>query len=189
MLIAAIFVFTVFAARLLRVQALDAASVQAAAFDKRVVTEVQPALRGQILDRNGVVLASSVERKTIYADQKVIPTYSRRVDNTRTVVGVVGAAQALAPLLETTPEALVPQLMGNQYRIIAKDATPLAWRAIAALGIPGIYSEPTTSRVYPAGMTAAPLVGFVQKDGTAGGGVEVLADSALKGTPGDPRHR
>jgi cell division protein FtsI (penicillin-binding protein 3) len=184
MLIAAIFVFTVFAAQLLRVQALDAASVQAAAFDKRVVTEVQPALRGQILDRNGVVLASSVERKTIYADQKVIPTYSRRVDNTRTVVGVVGAAQALAPPLETTPEALVPQLMGNQYRIIAKDVTPLAWRAIAALGIPGIYSEPTTSRVYPAGMTAAPLVGFVQKDGTAGGGVEVLADSALKGTPG-----
>lgn len=184
MLIAAIFVFTVFAAQLLRVQALDAASVQEAAFDKRVVTEVQPALRGEILDRNGVVLASSVERKTIYADQKVIPTYSRRVDNTRTVVGVVGAAQALAPLLETTPEALLPQLMGNQYRVIAKDVTPMAWRDIAALGIPGIYSEPTTSRVYPAGMTAAPLVGFVQKDGTAGGGVEVMADSALKGTPG-----
>jgi cell division protein FtsI (penicillin-binding protein 3) len=184
MLIAAIFVFTVFAAQLLRVQALDAASVQAAAFDKRVVTEVQPALRGQILDRNGVVLASTVERKTIYADQKVIPTYQRRVDNTRTVVGVVGAAQALAPLLETTPDALVPQLMGNQYRIIAKDVTPMAWREIAALGIPGIYSEPTTSRVYPAGMTAAPLVGFVQKDGSAGGGVEVMADSALKGTPG-----
>ena len=184
MLIAAIFVFTVFAAQLLRVQALDAASVQAAAFDKRVVTEVQPALRGEILDRNGVVLASTVERKTIYADQKVIPAYQRRVDNTRTVVGVVGAAQALAPLLETTPEALVPQLMGNQYRVIAKDVTPMAWRDIAALGIPGIYSEPTTSRVYPAGMTAAPLVGFVQKDGTAGGGVEVMADSALKGTPG-----
>jgi cell division protein FtsI (penicillin-binding protein 3) len=184
MLVAAMFVFTVFAAQLLRVQAFDAGTVQEAAFDKRVQTDVQPALRGQILDRNGVVLASSVERKTIYADQKVLPTYSRKIDGTKTTVGVVGAAQQLAPLLGTTPEALVPQLMGTQYRIIAKDVTPIAWRQIAALGIPGIYSEPTTSRVYPAGMSTAPLVGFVQKDGTAGGGVEVMADGALKGTPG-----
>jgi len=184
MLVAAIFIFTVFGAQLLRVQAFDASSTQAAALGKRSYTAVTPALRGQILDRNGVVLASSVERKTIYADQKVVPTYSTKVNGTRQTVGVVGAAQALAPLLSTTPEALVAQLMGSQYRAIAKDVTPLAWRQIQALGIPGLYSEPTSSRVYPAGMTSAPLVGFVQKDQTAGGGVEVMADSALKGTPG-----
>jgi cell division protein FtsI (penicillin-binding protein 3) len=184
LLVAAVFVFTVFGAQLLRVQAFDASSVREAALDKRLATTVTPALRGQILDRNGVVLASSVERKTIYADQKVIPTYSRTVDGVRSTVGVVGAAQALAPLLQTTPEALVPQLMGTQYRIIAKDVTPLVWRQITKLGIPGLYSEPTTSRVYPAGMTSAPLVGFVQKDGTAGGGLEVMEDRALQGTPG-----
>ena len=184
MLVAAIFVFTVFGAQLLRVQAFDASKTQAAALDKRLATTVTPALRGQILDRNGVVLASSVERKTVYADQKVVPTYSTKVDGTRQTVGVVGAAAALAPLLGTTAEALVPQLMGTQYRVIAKDVTPLAWRQIQALGIPGLYSEPTSARVYPAGMTSAPLVGFVQKDGTAGGGVEVMADAALKGTPG-----
>ncbi len=183
-LVAAIFVFTVFGAQLLRVQAFDASKTQAAALDKRLATTVTPALRGQILDRNGVVLASSVERKTVYADQKVVPTYSTKVDGSRQTVGVVGAAAALAPLLGTTAEALVPQLMGTQYRVIAKDVTPLAWRQIQALGIPGLYSEPTSARVYPAGMTSAPLVGFVQKDGTAGGGVEVMADAALKGTPG-----
>ena len=93
MLVAAMFVFTVFAAQLLRVQAFDASTVQEAAFDRRGVTDVQPALRGQILDRNGVVLASSVERKTIYADQKVLPTYARKVGDAKTTVGVVGAAQ------------------------------------------------------------------------------------------------
>ncbi|MDQ6895198.1 MAG: penicillin-binding protein 2, partial [Actinomycetota bacterium] len=60
MLVAAIFIFTVFGAQLLRVQAFDASSTQAAAFGKRAYTSVTPALRGQILDRNGVVLASSV---------------------------------------------------------------------------------------------------------------------------------
>ena len=184
MLVAAIFIFTVFGAQLLRVQAFDASSTQAAALGKRTQTVVTSASRGQILDRNGVVLASSVERKTIYADQKAIPAYTAKVNGTRQSVGVVGAAQALAPLLNTTPEALVPQLMGSQYRIIAKDVTPVVWREIQALGIPGLYPESTSSRVYPAGMTSAPLVGFVQKDNTAGGGVEVMADAALKGTPG-----
>ena len=107
------------------------------------------------------------------------PTAAR--STARHVVGVVGAAQQLAPLLGTTPDALyradgqpVPHhRQGRHADRLAPDQP---------LGIPGIYSEPSTSRVYPAGMTPAPLVGFVQKDGTAGGGVEVMADSALKGT-------
>lgn len=185
MLVAAVFVFTVFGAQLLRVQAFDASSVQAAALSKRLTTVTTPALRGEILDRNGVVLASTVERKTVTVDQTAVPAYIKRVDGTRRLVGVVGAAQDLAPLLGTTPEALAPALMGtSQYRVIAKDVTPLVWRQIAALGIPGVYSETTTSRVYPAAMSTAPLVGFVQADGTAGGGLEVMEDQVLKGSPG-----
>ena len=100
-------------------------------------------------------------------------------------VGVVGAAQALAPLLGSTPAALVTQLTGtSQYRVLAREVTPLAWRDIAALGIPGVYSETTTSRVYPANQSAAPLLGFVQADGTPGAGLEVMQNSVLKGTPG-----
>ncbi len=184
MLVAAMFVFTVFAAQLLRVQAFDASRVQEAALDKRLVTKVEPALRGEITDTNGVVLASSVERKTVYVDQRAIATYAKKVNGTTTIVGVVGAAQEMAPILGTTADALVPLLMGTKYVIVAKEVTPLAYRSLTALGIPGIYSESTAERIYPAGMTSAPLVGFVQADGTAGGGLEVMENSALKGTPG-----
>lgn len=185
MLIAAIFVFTVFGAQLIRVQAFDAAKVQAAALGKRLTTVTTPALRGRVLDTNGVVLASSIERKTVTVDQTALPAYAKRVGSKRTTVGVVGAARDLAGPLDTTPEALITQLTGtDRYRVIAKDVTPLVWRDIQALGIPGVLSETTTSRVYPANLSAAPLVGFVQADGTAGGGLEVMQDKTLKGSPG-----
>ena len=61
-----------------------------------------PATRGEVLDTNGVVLASSVERSTVNVDQTAVPTYERtQVDGKKQTVGV-GAAQALAPLLGTT---------------------------------------------------------------------------------------
>lgn len=185
-LIVAIFVFSIFGAQLLRVQALDAGAVQEAALQKRLTRVTLPALRGQILDANGALLATSIEQRTVTVDQTAVPEYIRRVDGVRVKVGVVGAAQALAPLLGTTADELVPQLMGtSRYRIIAKDVTPLAWRDIAALGIPGVYSERTTKRVYPTGISAAPVVGFVQQDGTPGAGVEVMMASTLAGTPGE----
>ena len=185
MLIAAIFVFSVFGAQLLRIQAFDAAKVQAAALGKRLTTVTTPALRGRVLDSNGVVLASSIERRTVTVDQTALPSYKKTVGKKLTTVGVVGAAQDLAKLLGTAPEALVPELTGTlRYRVVAKNVTPLVWHDIQALGIPGVLSETTTSRVYPANLSAAPLVGFVQTDGTAGGGLEVMQDQTLKGSPG-----
>ena len=38
---------------------------------------------------------------------------------------------------------------------------PTVWREIEGMGIPGIASEVTYQRDYPAGETSAPIVGFV----------------------------
>ncbi|MFZ1287236.1 MAG: penicillin-binding protein 2 [Candidatus Phosphoribacter sp.] len=185
MWIASLFVLTIFAAQLVRVQAFDASGVQQAALQKRLNTVTTPALRGRILDAKGNVLASSVERRTVTVNQNAVVEYARMIDGKRVTVGVDGAAQRLAPLLGTTPEELVPKLTGTSgYWILAKNVPPLAWREIEAMGIPGILSEVTFQREYPAGMTASPLVGFVRDDGTAGGGLESMMDSQLAGKPG-----
>lgn len=179
------FIFTIFAGQLMRVQAFDASSVASAAASNRLRTVVTPAMRGEITDTNGVVLASSVERKTVTVDQTALPTYKRTIADKRTTVGVVGAAEVLAPLLGTTPAALVTQLTGTaRYRVVAKDVTPLVWRQISALGIPGVYSETTTKRVYPANLSAAPVVGYLANDDTQGGGIEWTQRATLAGTPG-----
>ena len=93
-------IFTVFAGQLLRIQAFDASATQAAAFNKRLVQTLTPAMRGQILDTNGQVLADSVERYTVAANPDAVPAYKVRVDGSLTQVGVAGAVSALAPLLD-----------------------------------------------------------------------------------------
>lgn len=188
--LAALFIFTVFAAQLVRVQAFDAADNQRAALTKRLNTTVVPAVRGRILDSKGTVFASSVERRTVTVNQNAVKSYQRTVDKQIVTVGVVGAAQRLAPLLESTPEALLPQLMGtSSYRVLSKNVSPAVWRQIEAIGIPGIASEVTFQREYPAGGVAAPVVGFVNAGGndatiTGGAGVEQMQEAALAGTPG-----
>ncbi len=98
---------------------------------------------------------------------------------------MAGAAQDLSPLLGIPVATLTKELTGTaKYRILQKNVTPLNWRKISQLGINGILSEATSDRVYPTSTAAASLVGFVQADGSAGGGLEVLMDKALRGKSG-----
>ena len=182
-------IFSLFAAQLVRIQGLDASAVAAQAFDERNRTEVLPALRGQIVDRNGVVLAQSIERRTVTVDQTAVPEYTRRIDGVRTKVGVKGAAEVLSPLLGINESKLRKELTGTaRYRIIAKNISVPTWRRIQALGIPGIYSERTTQRDYPQSTTAASLVGWVYADGQAGGGIEAMYDEVLHGVNGQAKY-
>jgi cell division protein FtsI (penicillin-binding protein 3) len=185
MTIAVLFIFSIFGAQLLRLQGFDASAVSKDAQSSRTATIPLPALRGSIVDRNGTVLASSIERRTVTVDQTAVPQYVKTVDGVRTKVGVAGAAQDLSPLLGIPVATLTKALTGTaKYRILQKNVTPLNWRKISELGINGIYSESTSDRVYPTSTAAASLVGFVQADGSAGGGLEVLMDKTLKGKSG-----
>ncbi|GAA2732203.1 cell division protein FtsI [Pedococcus aerophilus] len=185
MTVAILFVFSIFGAQLLRLQGFDASAVSADAQTNRTATVPLPAMRGSIVDRNGTILASSIERRTVTVDQTAVPEYIKTVDGVRTTVGVAGAAQDLSPLLGIPVDDLVTKLTGtSRYRVLQKNITPLNWRKISELGINGIYSEATSDRNYPTSTAAASLVGFVQSDGSAGGGLEVLMDKTLKGKAG-----
>ncbi len=185
MTIAVLFIFSIFGAQLLRLQGFDAAAVSQDAQSSRTATVALPAMRGSIVDRNGTILASSVERRTVTVDQTAVPEYVKTVDGVRVKVGVAGAAADLSPLLGIPVDSLTTQLTGTaKYRVLQKNVTPLNWRKISQLGINGIYSEATSERSYPTSTAAASLVGFVRSDGTAGGGLEVLMDQELKGKSG-----
>ena len=185
MVVAVLFVFSIFAAQLLRLQGFDASATSQDALSSRMATVAIPAMRGSILDSKGTVLASSIERRTVTVDQTAVVEYKKTVNGVYTQVGVAGAAADLAPLVGISVEELTPILTGSaRYRVVQKNITPLNWRKISALGIPGIYSEPTSERNYPTSTAAASLVGFLQSDGSAGAGVEVMMDKALAGKAG-----
>lgn len=185
-MVGTLIVLSLFAAQLVRIQGFDSEAVAADALRQRTQTEAIPAQRGTVYDANDTVLAQSQERRTVVVDQTAITSYEKTVGGERTKVGAVGAAKDLAKLLKVSTSELEPQLTGEQrYRVIAKNISPLTWRKINDLGIPGIYSERSSQRTYPQSTTVASLVGFVQpQDQTAGAGLELQFDDLLKGKPG-----
>ena len=186
LMVGTLVVLSLFAAQLVRIQGFDSDVVAANALAQRTQTEAIPAERGTIYDTNDTVLAQSQERRTVTVDQTAVTDYEKTVDGTKKTVGVSGAAADLAPLLGDKRADVARKLKGDKrYQVLAKNVSPLAWRRINALGIPGIYSERSTQRTYPQSTTVASLVGFVQpQDQSAGAGLELQFDDILGGKPG-----
>ncbi|HEY5249668.1 MAG TPA: penicillin-binding protein 2 [Dermatophilaceae bacterium] len=157
-----------------------------AALKGRLSVVAVPAMRGDITASNGEVLATSIERRNVAADQTAVPTYKKKVNGTRVTVGVAGAAADLAPILGKSAADLSVRLTGvRRFNYVVKDISMSQWSKVRALGIPGIYSEPTSKRSYPTSAAAASLVGWVGGDGSAGGGLELLLNKPLQGKPGE----
>jgi cell division protein FtsI (penicillin-binding protein 3) len=189
--VACLFVLSIFGAQLVRIQGFDATAVAQEAQLKREAAQIIPAMRGQVHASDGTVLASSVVRETVVADQQAVCTYGtrkNRCDPATTEAALQQAATKLAPLLNTTVSQLVPQLTGtSRYRILSRDVTPLTWNTISELAIPGINRdrrETRSQRTYPQGTTTAALVGYLTGDGKPGGGIELMMQKHLVGTPG-----
>ena len=194
-LLVTLFVLSLFAGRLIQLQGLDAAALAEAALKQRTEDRVLPAHRGDITDRFGAVLATTVERRHITVDQRVVGCYKivrcRRPNpqNLGQVTGVAAAARDLSRPLGMSQAALIDKLSGNQpFRYVRKDVSPDVWREVAGLGIPGLNSEQASRRVYPGGQVGAALVGFLGKDGKPLDGLERTWDATLAGTDGSLRY-
>ena len=187
LMVAALIVLSLFAAQLVRIQGIDSAEVARDALRQRTLSEAIPAQRGTIYDAHGTVLAASAERRRVVVDQSAVPEYTRTEGEKQVKVGVAGAAEELAELIGKEEGEVRTALTGDRrYTILAPNISPLTWRKISALGIPGVYSERATQRTYPQSTTVASLVGFVQPhDQSAGGGLELMLDDTLKGQQGE----
>jgi cell division protein FtsI (penicillin-binding protein 3) len=186
-------VMSLFAAQLLRLQALDASAMAQEALGSRQITHTLKAMRGDILDRNGVPLATSVERYDVSVDQRVLCLYQQSArgldcgsDDPRVRDGVEQAVLALAPVLGMDTTSLRERLSGDRaFAYVKKGVTPEVWRAASALDVPGIYGTRTSDRLYPAGSVGASVVGFVGADNvTPRGGLELRLNKQLTGTDG-----
>ena len=175
----------VFAGRLVYVQVFRSEAIAAEALASRMSVRDLPAERGEILDAGGVVLAGSVERYTVWANQKQVPDFKITEDGRTVAAGAEGAAPLLAEILDVPEAELGALLTGDKgYVELARDVMPDAWRQIQSLRIPGVGADRTAKRVYPAGAVAGNVTGFVGRDGEGLAGVEQAFDTVLAGTPG-----
>ena len=163
---------SVVAARVVDLQAVQGPTLAASALKDRTRTVVLPATRGDITDVNGVPLATTVEARNVTVDQTL-------------VTDPAAAAQQLATVLGGVPQAYAERMEGTRrFVYLAKNVTPDVWAKVAELKLAGIFSERTTTRIYPAGEVAANVVGFVGADGKGGSGLEYGFDEELAGAAG-----
>jgi len=130
--------------------------------------------RPDIVDRNGVVLATSLPTASLYADPKDI-------------MNPKDAAERLAGVFsEIDPRELLVKLKSkSRFVWINRNLTPKEQYAVNALGLPGVMFRRGEQRVYPHGREAAHILGLTDIDGKGIAGIEkFFAASLSKG--GDP---
>ena len=196
MLIAVAVVFSMAAGRAVQVQAVDADAVAAEAAKEITVTRTLPAFRGQITDRNGEVLAFTEATVTVIADPEMIRTNGKfdepMTDRDKEIAAT--AAQRIADLLAVhlggSAEDFLPRLTqaGKRYSVVARNVSAASYSDLSAAmreaGLIGLHRESAPTRRYPNGQVAANIVGFVNKEGKASGGLELALDAKLSGTDG-----
>ncbi|MGN6084275.1 peptidoglycan D,D-transpeptidase FtsI family protein [Trinickia sp.] len=133
-----------------------------------------PATRGKILDRNGLVLATSLPVRAIWAIPESVP---EDLDPAKLA--------ALGKLLGMTQKELHAKLSEDKTFVYVKRQVPVdIAEQIEALKIPGIYQRTEYKRFYPEGEITAHLVGFTNIEDEGQEGVELSDQKLLSGTPG-----
>lgn len=173
-------VFLAFGARLLQIQGFDTSAYAAMASDAGTRSTVVPAERGEILDRNGVPLATSFDGITLTADPKLT------AENAPQIAGIL--REVLGSDIDYFD--VIDQLRKPDSRFVYVVKDVPAWQAdqvmdgLREADLNGVFVQHESLRSYPNGSVAANLIGRLNDDGQGVGGLEQKYDELLSGTDG-----
>ena len=179
LLLCALFVFSLFAARLVDLQVVRGDAVAQVAQNSRMVKVIQPAVRGKIYDATGIALAQSVPARDITADPYLIDDPAEYAAKLSPIVGV-----PVATLMESMQRSVNQAGKEVHFAYLARKVTLEKWDAIKGLKLPGLYSEPASLRVYPSGSLAANVLGYTNANGDGVAGIEAKFNEELAGVDG-----
>ncbi|MDF3888896.1 peptidoglycan D,D-transpeptidase FtsI family protein [Cupriavidus basilensis] len=133
-----------------------------------------PATRGKILDRNGLVLATSLPVKAIWAVPEDVPD---EIDADK--------IRQLSKLLDMSDKELRRKFTEDKsFVYLKRQVLPDAADKIAALKIDGIHQTREYKRFYPEGEAMAHIVGFTNVEDRGQEGVELAREAVLAGKSG-----
>ena len=164
-------------ARLIYLQVVQYADMTARANGQQIRTVKLPAKRGDIIDRNGRLLALSVDAETIAADPSLV------VDPAKT-------AQQLCDALEGCDAAKLREITArlaekkSRFEFLERHVSPAVAERVKDLKLPGIVLYKESRRYYPNRTLLAHALGFVGIDNVGLAGVESSYDSRIRGRDG-----
>ena len=164
--------FAVLLGRAVYVQIFATEFYQAEGEKRFVHKQPLPAHRGRILDRNGLVLASSVAMPTVQVE-------------TRLFTADAAQRKALAALLGMTPAEMADRLDGTANTVVLRRHVDEAvWQQVKAMKLKGVHEVREYQRRYPEGEAAAHVVGFTNIDDIGQEGIELGFQQQLLGRDG-----
>ena len=168
--------FVALAARAVWLQVISQGFLQKQGEMRYAKTIELPASRGKIFDRNGVVLASSLPARAVWAIPEQVEATPKQL-------------AALARYLDIGERELHRKFAGEDHSFVylKRQVDAALAERIAALEIPGIHQQREYKRYYPQGETFAHVVGFTNVEDVGQEGVELARNPELAGRPGSRR--
>ena len=162
--------------RLVYLQIFENADLLARAERQHERTQSAPAKRGDILDRRGRVLATSVDADTIYA----VPS---EIDDAADAVTKL--CDALGDCTAKDRQGLIERLGTRRaFAYIRRQVAPDQAKRVAALNLDGVGFTAESKRFYPNKELGAHLLGWVGIDNKGLSGLEYAYDPQIRGKPG-----
>lgn len=200
-LVAVILGAVIFAVRLVDVQLVSAAQLNEDALDKRAVPVTIPSMRGDIVDRNGAVLATTDERYDVQISPRIarlnggkfwreislpgggIDTVQVTAEQAFEEIGAI-TGQSAEEIAKIVDDALAENPKSDfAYVKRAVDLTTL--NALKQLDIGWMTFDINQQRLYPNGAVGGNLVGFASSEGEPQAGVELSQHECLVGVDGE----
>ncbi|MBN3508992.1 peptidoglycan D,D-transpeptidase FtsI family protein [Mycolicibacterium nivoides] len=184
-------VLVIAAVQLFSLQVPRAAGLRAEAASQLKVTDVNPAMRGSIVDRNDDKLAFTIEAKALtfqpvrvrkqLAEAKAKSSEAPDPDHRLTEI-----AKEIATRLDNRPDfkTVLKKLRSNETFVYLARAVDPAIAGAIMDKFPEVGAERQDLRQYPGGSLAANIVGGIDWDGHGLLGLEDSLDAALAGSDG-----
>ena len=131
--------------------------------------------RADIVDRNGMLVASNLATMSLYADARVIADPAGTADKLVRVMPDLNREQVHAKLAS-----------GRAFEWIKRNLTPAEQFQVNRLGIPGLDFQEAQRRVYPQGSLLAHVLGFTDVDNNGISGLEKTLDGDLRAGRDEP---
>lgn len=166
----------ILAARLVQLQWLERDELSSRAAQQRTLIEEVPPRPGDVLDRQGRLLATSVQARSMYLVPKRIAQPEKVAEDVGAALGL--PADSLRERLKSQPDR---QFLWVKRRLTEDEADKIRQLGLRADSW-GFRDE--YLREYPQGAIAAQALGLRDIDGAGRGGIEEACDMQLRGKTG-----
>lgn len=133
--------------------------------------------RGDLLDRNGEVLAISVDADTITVNPRVLRDVPATIHTLCEVFGDCSARERADLIRNISASKLA-------FAYVRRGVSPAIGARVAALELPGVEVRAESRRYYPNKELGAHLLGYVGRENNGQGGIEHAYDSTVRGEKG-----